>query len=392
MQSLKYHPSHRMQSVQAPIIPIVGDLIRKTPGTISLGQGVVYYGPPAAVMEKLQTFGQSIENHKYGPVEGIPELLSAFKTKLKTENNIDTGNGSRIIVTAGANMAFLNALLATTDPGDEIILQVPCYFNHEMAVCMVNCKAVLVSTDHNYQLCPDRIKACINERTRAIVTVSPNNPSGAVYPHSVLREINDICKQHGIYHISDEAYEYFTYNDASHFSSGSIAGANEHTISLFSLSKAYGFASWRIGYMVVPEHLAMSIMKAQDANLICPALASQHAALGALDAGKDYCREKLSVIKAVRNRMLEELQSISSFCTTPVTDGAFYFLIKIDTDISSMELTKRLICEHRVAVIPGDTFGLQQACYLRVAYGALEQKPALEGIQRLTHGISAIVN
>jgi aspartate/methionine/tyrosine aminotransferase len=339
-----------MQSVQTPIIPIVGDLIRKTPGTISLGQGVVYYGPPAAVMEKLQTFGQSIENHKYGPVEGIPELLSAFKTKLKTENNIDTGNGSRIIVTAGANMAFLNALLATTDPGDEIILQVPCYFNHEMAVCMVNCKAVLVSTDHNYQLCPDRIKACINERTRAIVTVSPNNPSGAVYPQSVLREINDICKQHGIYHISDEAYEYFTYNDASHFSSGSIAGANEHTISLFSLSKAYGFASWRIGYMVVPEHLAMSIMKAQD------------------------------------------MQSISSFCTTPVTDGAFYFLIKIDTDISSMELTKRLICEHRVAVLPGDTFGLQQACYLRVAYGALEQKPAIEGIQRLTHGISAIVN
>ena len=90
--------------------------------------------------------------------------------------------------------------------------------------------------------------------------------------------------------------------------------------------------------------------------------------------------------------MLEELQSISSFCTTPVTDGAFYFLIKIDTDISSMELTKRLICEHRVAVLPGDTFGLQQACYLRVAYGALEQKPAIEGIQRLTHGISAIVN
>jgi aspartate/methionine/tyrosine aminotransferase len=392
MQTLKYHPSLRMQSVQAPIIPIIGDLIRNTPDTISLGQGVVYYGPPPAAMEKLLVFDQSIENYKYGPVEGIPELLSAFKTKLKTENNIDIDNGSRIIVTAGANMAFLNALLAITDPGDEIILPVPYYFNHEMVICMLNCKAVLVSTDCNYQLCPDRIKACINERTRAIVTISPNNPSGAVYPEYVLREVNGICKEHGIYHISDEAYEYFTYNGASHFSSGSITNANEHTISLFSMSKAYGFASWRIGYMVVPEHLAMSIMKAQDTNLICPTLASQHAALGALATGKEYFSQKFSLIKTIRNRTLEELKSISSFCTIPVTDGAFYFLIKIDTDISSMELTKRLIYEHRVAVIPGDTFGLQEACYLRVAYGALEQKPAIEGIQRLTHGISAIVN
>ena len=392
MRISKYQPSRRMQSVQAPIIPIIGNLIRETPHTISLGQGVVYYAPPPSAMDKLSRLDKSVDNHKYGPVEGISELRSGFNSKLRTENNINTDNGSRTIVTAGANMAFLNALLAITDPGDEIILPVPYYFNHEMAICMVNCKARRVSTDSNYQLCTDGIKAAINERTRAVVTVSPNNPTGAVYPESVLRKINCICKEHGIYHISDEAYEYFTYNGVSHFSPGSIAEANEHTISLFSMSKAYGFASWRIGYMIIPEHLAIAVMKVQDTNLICPSLASQYAALGALEAGVDYCRQKLAVIKTVRKNMLDELHSISSFCITPAADGAFYFMLKIDTDMSSMDLAKQLIREHRVAVIPGDTFGMQDGCYLRVAYGALEQSIANEGIRRLTRGLSAIIN
>ena len=88
-----------------------------------------------------------------------------------------------------------------------------------------------------------------------MVTISPNNPSGAVYSEALLREVNDICREHGLYHINDEAYEYFTYGDARHFSPGSIEGSAGHTISLFSLSKAYGFASWRIGYMVIPADL-----------------------------------------------------------------------------------------------------------------------------------------
>jgi aspartate/methionine/tyrosine aminotransferase len=381
-----------MLSVQAPIIPIIGNLIRETPDTISLGQGVVYYPPPLSAMEKLLVLHKSVENHKYGPVEGILELRSEFNNKLKIENNINIDNGSRIIVTAGANMAFLNALLAITDPGDEIILPVPYYFNHEMAISMVNCKTRYVSTDNNYQPCIDAIKAAINERTRAVVTVSPNNPTGAVYPESVLRKINCICKEHGIYHISDEAYEYFTYNGVSHFSPGSITEANEHTISLFSMSKAYGFASWRIGYMVIPEHLAIAVMKVQDTNLICPPLVSQYAALGALETGVDYCRRKLAIIKTVRKNMLDELYSISSFCNTPATYGAFYFMLKVDTNMSSMDLAKQLIRDHRIAAIPGETFGLQDGCYLRIAYGALEKSIANEGIRRLTHGLSTIIN
>ena len=392
MPGPRYHPSRRMDSVQLPIIPIVAQLIAQNPGTISLGQGVVYYGPPQSSIDALSMINDSIENHKYGLVGGLPALCETITNKLKLENRINIGNGNRIIVTAGANMAFLNALFAITDPGDEVILSLPYYFNHEMAITMLNCKPVLVSTDENYQLCADKIRTAINKRTRAIVTVSPNNPSGVVYPESSLQEINAICREYGIYHISDEAYEYFTYNGTMHFSPGSIDDANEYTISLFSLSKAYGFAGWRIGYMVIPEHLATAIIKAQDTNLICPTTASQYAAIGAMTADAGYCVDKLKIIKDVRKMMLAELKTVSSFCAVPQSDGAFYLFLKIDTDIDDMTIVKRLIREYRVAVIPGHTFGMIHGCYLRVAYGALDKNTANEGIRRLTHGLKTIVH
>jgi aspartate/methionine/tyrosine aminotransferase len=382
--------SLRMQAVQSPIIPVVGELIRANPGTISLGQGVAYYGPPPETIGAIETFLGDTENHKYKLVQGIPELLEVIEGKLRTENGISL-NGGRIVVTAGANMGFVNAVLAITDPGDEIILQLPYYFNHEMAIVIADCKAVCVPTDDDYQLQVDKIAAAITERTRAIVTISPNNPTGAVYRESDLRGVNELCRRQGIYHISDEAYEYFTYDGARHFSPGSIEDSIERTISLFSLSKAYGFASWRIGWMVIPEHLYMPIRKIQDTILICPPVISQWAAVGAMEAGADYCREKLRMTIEIREMFLNELNGIRDLVTVPRADGAFYFLLRVHEDLDPMKLVRRLIEEHRVAVIPGMTFGMEDRCYLRVAYGALQKKTAIEGIGRLVKGLKKIL-
>ncbi|MFH1718776.1 MAG: pyridoxal phosphate-dependent aminotransferase [Planctomycetota bacterium] len=384
------YDSRRMQSVQSPIIPVVGELIRSNPGTISLGQGVAYYGPPPKAIEAIGKFAADPENHKYKLVQGIPELLEAIERKLDSENSIRL-DGSKIVVTAGANMGFVNAVLAITDPGDEIILQLPYYFNHEMAVAITDCKAVCVPTDDDYQLQPGAIAAAITDRTRAIVTISPNNPTGAVYRESDLRRVNEICRSKGIYHISDEAYEYFTYDDAKHFSPGSIAGAGGHTISLFSLSKAYGFASWRIGWMVIPERLYMPIKKIQDTILICPPVISQWAAVGAMEAGREYCRDKLQMTAEIRRILLDELNGIEDLVAVPRADGAFYFLLRVHRNLDPMELVRQLIQEHKVAVIPGMTFGMEDKCYLRVAYGALQKATAAEGIGRLVKGLKQIL-
>ncbi|KPL25333.1 MAG: aspartate aminotransferase [Phycisphaerae bacterium SM1_79] len=376
------YDTRRMQSVQSPIIPIVGELIRSNPGTISLGQGVAYYGPPPEAIEAIKTFLANPENHKYKLVQGIAELLEAIEKKLETENDILLGDASRIVVTAGANMGFVNAVLAVTDPGDEIILNLPYYFNHEMAVAIADCRAVCVPTDDDYQLQPDRIAGAVTDRTRAVVTISPNNPTGAVYRESDLRKVNEMCRRNGIYHISDEAYEYFTYDGAEHFSPGSIDGGCEHTISLFSLSKAYGFASWRVGWMVIPEHLYMPIKKIQDTILICPPVISQYAAVGAMKAGAGYCRQKLKMTTEVRQIVLDESRA----------DGAFYFLLRVQKDMDSMKLVRELIEQFKVAVIPGTTFGMKDRCYLRIAYGALQKDTAAEGISRLVGGLQQILS
>ena len=140
-----------MQSVQTPVIPVVAELIRQHPGTISLGQGVVSHGPPPEAAAEIQRFLDDPENHKYKAVTGLPELVDAFAGKLRQDNGIRLGDGSHFVVTAGGNMAFVNAILAIADPGDEVILQTPYYFNHEMAVTMADCRPVLVPTDANWQ-------------------------------------------------------------------------------------------------------------------------------------------------------------------------------------------------------------------------------------------------
>ena len=385
------HDSRRMQAVQMPIIPVVGEWIRANPGTISLGQGVAWYGPPPQAVDHIQKFLADPQNHKYKLVQGIPELLEAIEGKLAAENGIRLGADQRVVVTAGANMGFVNAVLAITDPGDEIILNLPYYFNHEMAVVMADCRAVCVPTDENYQLQPELIECAVTDRTRAVVTISPNNPTGAVYPEQSLRRVNDICRRRGIYHIHDEAYEYFTYDGARHFSPGAIEGSSPHTISLFSLSKAYGFASWRIGWMVIPERLFMAVRKIQDTNLICPPVVSQWAAVGAMHAGRAYCEQKLSATREVRRLVLERLAGIGDLVVVPRAEGAFYFLLRVHSAMDPMRLVQRLIEEHKVAVIPGTTFGVHDQCLLRIGYGALEPHTAIEGIGRLAQGLRRIL-
>ena len=137
--------SARIQAVQSPIIPDVAALIKETSGTISLGQGVVHYGPPAQVFERLSTFGRTVPENQYHLATGLPQLQEALQEKLCTENDIVVTADQVIAVTAGSNMGFYHALLCIADPGDEIVMMSPYYFNHEMAVVMAAMVAIAVA-------------------------------------------------------------------------------------------------------------------------------------------------------------------------------------------------------------------------------------------------------
>ena len=381
----------RMDAVQAPIVSVIGDMIRRSPGTISLGQGVVHYGPPPQAIAAAREAAGETATHEYQDGSGLPALVDRIAAKLASENGIDVARKSGVMVTAGANMAFMHAVLAVTRPGDEVILPVPFYFNHEMAIQMAGCTAVPVRTDHRYQLDPAAIRGAMTERTRAIVTITPNNPSGAVLSESSLRDVSALCAERGLYHLSDETYEYFTYGSARHVSAGSFPGAAPHTISIYSLSKAYGFAGWRIGYMAYPEALRSAMLKIQDTVLICPTVIAQVAALAALNVGRGYCEPYAQEIAAIRGVVLDELSALAPLAEAPVADGAFYCFLKVHTDLPPLALAERLIREHKVAVIPGPAFGMTDGCYFRVAYGALQKDTVAEGIGRLVAGLRTIL-
>jgi len=380
--------SDRMQSVQMPVMGFVSDLMRDHPDTISLGQGVVHYGPPDLALHAAARAIESSDTHRYGYVMGRLDLRNALAEKLSGENRLDPGY--EVVVTAGSNMAFFASLLAVTTPGDEVILLVPYYFNHEMATRIAGCTPVLVSLTKS--LTPDlnAIQQAITSRTRAIVTISPNNPTGIVYPPDTLKFINHLCAEHGIYHISDEAYEYFVFDGAKHYSPGNATGAHAHTISLFSMSKAYGMAGWRLGYMAIPPHILGDIRKIQDTNQICPAILSQTVALTALQEGSSYCMQYMNSMAEVREMVLKKLHAIQAPITVSHSNGAFYFFVSVDTSLDAKTLVTRLIQDHGVAVIPGDTFGMEHGTYLRIAYGALQPSTLDKAMDRLIIGMEKL--
>jgi aspartate/methionine/tyrosine aminotransferase len=174
-------------------------------------------------------------------------------------------------------------------------------------------------------------------------------------------------------------------------SSGSFPGAEGHTIAMYSLSKAYGFAGWRIGYMTYPEHLAEAMAKSQDTIVVCAPVVSQVAAIAALDVGRGYCEPYVRELAVIRDIVVSKLAALAPQVTVPAADGAFYVLMKVETALDPMTIAERLIREYKVAVIPGPAFGMTDGCYFRVAYGALQKETVAEGIGRLVTGLGTIL-
>ncbi len=382
--------SQRVDRVQSPIIAQVADWICAHPGTLSLGQGVAGYAPPAEAAREVERLAHEPHLHRYQSVDGLPELRETLTTRLRERHGPEITVDRALMVTAGANAAFLQVILAICDPGDEVLLPLPYYFNQEMALTLAHVHAVPIPCDARHHPDFEALERSLTPHTRAIVTVSPNNPTGAVYPAPLLRAINDLCARRGVFHVSDETYAPFVYAPHRHVSPGASPGAADHTISLFSFSKAYGIASWRIGCALFPKSLHVALRKVQDTVLICPPVVSQLAALGCLRAGEAWLNARVTELEHVRNAVLRGLSPLADLAEVSPLDGAFYAFLRLRHGGCPIELTRRLIAEHRVAVIPGTAFGLGGAGHLRIAYGTLAPDTAVEALGRLVTGLRAL--
>lgn len=386
----------RMAAVADPVIAQVGALMRQRPDALSLAQGMVSWGPPEAVR---QAVGRSMAEadrrlDRYGPVQGEEALLEAVRRELTEVRGLDL-EGSELLVTAGSNMAFHAIAQVLCDPGDEVLLPLPFYFNHAMAIRLAG--GVPVPVAAGLVPDPERLAAAITPRTRAIVTISPSNPSGLVAPPEVLAAINTLCHRHGLLHVSDEAYADFIHGTVPHGSPGRRPGSGGHTVSLFSLSKAYGMAGWRVGYAAVPRQLMGALAKVQDTVLICPPQVSQRAALAALEAGPAWCRPHIAALGERRQQLFDAVAAARAgglaLELLGPPDGAFYGLLRFPCALGGEPLMRHLVLGHGVAALPGDSFGLPQAggqALLRLSYGMLEACALAEALGRLFEALAVL--
>ena len=356
---------------------------------VDLGQGVPFYGPPKEAILAATRALDKESGFKYSPDAGIGSLREAIARKLASENGVEADPGKSIMVTAGANQAFVNAILCITRPGDYVLVLSPYHFNHVMGIELAGCKPIVVDADRNYQPLVERIGERITKRVKAIVLVSPNNPTGAVYAKDAIKEIGTLCAENDLYFMTDETYEHFVYDDAQHVSALELDKGIEHTISLFSFSKSYGMSGYRIGYAVFPKHIYNEMLKVQDTLTICAPSPLQVAAEAAMKLGAAYPRQFIPRIEKVRRIFIERLSKLES-AEMPVTKGSFYFLLRLKTKKNDWDIAKKLIEKHGVITIPGGIFGTSQPA-LRVAYANVDERLAEEGISRLTRGLKEVL-
>ena len=304
----------------------------------------MHYGPPESALNSARDALADPETHGYQDGAGNRPLLEAIAHKLQRDNGIDLARGSRVMVTAGGNMAFVHAVAAITNPGDEVILPVPFYFNHEMAIQIAGCTPVRVK--HRRAL-PARSRrdprrgdaAHARDRHRVARTTRPGRSTGGRAARRQPRSVRSAAS-------TTSATRSTSTSPTGRRATCRRArsdGAHAHTISMFSLSKAYGFAGWRIGYMAYPEALAGAIAKVQDTILVCAPVISQVAAVAAMDVGPAHCRRYLQPLAEIRDVVAAELRALEPLCTVPPVDGAFYCFVRVNADVDPMTMAERLI-------------------------------------------------
>jgi aminotransferase len=319
----------------------------------------------------------------YTELRGLEKLRRAIATKLERDNGLQVDADDEVLITTGAAEAMVVTILCLLDPGDEIILPDPYYFSYEYAIGYAGAKLVTVPTSaaSGFAPDPDDVEKAITARTKAIVLLTPNNPTGAVYPRAILERIAEISLSRGIPVVSDELYEASVFGDAEHFSIASVPGMRDRSITINGFSKSYRMTGWRIGYMVGPPRFIVSAQKIKQTLTISAPSISQHAAVAALEGPQDCIQEALDVYAERREPFLRRLDEIGIRYFNPA--GTFYVFADVSSfGMSSNEFCLKVLEDAGVFVYPGSHFGSAGDGYVRISLLA-STPDLLEGLDRI---------
>ena len=321
---------------------------------------------------------------------GLMELRQAIADKLKRENNVDY-KASEVLVTVGLSEAVFAVLAAILEEGDEILVPDPVWLNYINVPSLLGAKAVTygLTEETGFQMDLEEVKAKITPKTRAIVIITPNNPTGGVLSEDVLKKLAEIAASNDLMVISDEVYERLIYDGAKHISIASLPGMKERTFTMNGMSKAYAMDGWRLGYVAAPEEYILVMNKFHQHNTTCAPNFVQAAAIAALNEEGDEVNEMVKEYRRRRDYAVKAINEIPGLhCECP--KGAFYIFINCKSlNMKSADLSAYLLEEAKIALVPGDVFGPGGEGYLRMSF-ANSYENVVEGCAQLKKAVALL--
>jgi aspartate aminotransferase len=324
---------------------------------------------------------------KYGSVEGVLKLREAIARKLAKDNHLQY-RPSQIQVSGGAKQALYNLMMATVNPGDEVIIPSPYWLSYPEMVRLASGTPVLLETSEEmrFKVTPAELDAAITPRTRLVVLASPSNPTGVMYTPEELADLAEIIVDRDVLVISDEIYEKLTYGDVAFQSIGSLSeDVFARTITVNGFSKAYAMTGWRLGYAAGPQRIIDAANVVQSHSLSNVTTFAQHGAIAALEGDQSAVESMRQAFAERRQVIYDGLAAIPGVtCVRP--DGAFYVFPSIAaTGLDSLTFSQRFLEEEHVAVVPGVAFGSDH--HIRFSY-ATDMATIEKGIERLRRFMS----
>ncbi len=358
---------------------------------IGFGAGEPDFPTPAHVVEAAVEAARDVKNHRYTPAAGLPELKEAIVAKTLRDSKVGV-SASQVLVTNGGKHAVYNTFEALLNPGDEVLLPAPYWTTYPEPIALAGGISVVLPTDveSGFRVTVEQLEAARTDKTKALVFVSPSNPTGAVYPPAEVRAIGEWALKHGIWVITDEIYEHLTFDD-NVFTSilAEVPGLADTCVILNGVAKTYAMTGWRVGWMIGPADLIKAATNLQSHSTSNVANVSQRAAIAALEGGLE-CVEEMREAFARRAILIHGLLNDIPGVTCMVPQGAFYAFPSMEglfgrnfggvTPATTSELCEVILDQAKVALVPGEAFDAPG--YVRISF-AVSDADIVEGIGRI---------
>ncbi|MHA1691235.1 MAG: pyridoxal phosphate-dependent aminotransferase [Candidatus Heimdallarchaeaceae archaeon] len=367
----------------------IRELFAKSQGienVISLGIGAPDIHVPDELKEALK---QAVDENfnSYGQTPGYLELREAITKKYKLDYGVDYNTNDGVIITCGGVQLIYMALQTYLSRGDEVLVQDPCFLTYPRQVTLAGGKTVWMPSTDNFEIDIEKTKELVTDKTKVLMLNFPSNPTGAVMSREELKAMVDIAVDNDLLILSDEVYEYYTFDNAKHVHVGSIDGAYERTITINSFSKTYAVPGWRMGYGVATSELMKPIV-GYHGFVVANATTPTQVALANFmhtPAATEFKKNVKRIFQKRRDIIVDGLNSIDGIsCQKPV--GSFYCY----PDISQTKypdgesFSSKSFDESRVVLVPGTEFGPSQKNYVRASFGSANVTQLEEVVERLT--------